>query len=57
MPPLRRKTVFMHVRFNRKKNPRLLPSSWVHLCGECNFMAYLSGDPEIDRDAPNVLDM
>ncbi|WP_424929998.1 hypothetical protein [Amaricoccus tamworthensis] len=47
----------MHVRFNRKKNPRLLPSSWVHLCGECNFMAYLSGDPEIDRDAPNVLDM
>lgn len=49
------KTLFMHVKFDRKNTPHRVPSSWVHLCGKCNFMAYLTGDLEVDRTTPNML--
>jgi len=42
--------------FDRKKRPDLLPSMWVHVCGKCSFMAYLTGDREIDARTPNLLD-
>lgn len=41
--------------FDRKKRPDLLPSMWVHVCGKCSFMAYLTGDREIDVQARNLL--
>ncbi|WP_204247982.1 hypothetical protein [Cereibacter sphaeroides] len=49
------KTSFIHVMFDRKKRPDLLPSMWVHVCGKCSFMAYLTGDREIDVQARNLL--